>query len=72
MRLPPAAPGDQGLAMLHEALAPTWEQLLEMTEQQDYTSTEGNLPFLLEMPYLVTALGGRPASEEPGMEPDNS
>ena len=45
LRLPPAAPRDQGLVALHEALAPTWQQPLDMTESKDYISTEGNLPF---------------------------
>lgn len=45
VRLPPAAPERQGLAVLHKALAPTWEQLLEMRERQDYISRDGNLPF---------------------------
>ncbi|KAI4558736.1 hypothetical protein MJT46_013378 [Ovis ammon polii x Ovis aries] len=40
LRLPPAAPRDQGLVVLHEALAPMWQQLLDMRERKDYISTE--------------------------------
>ncbi|KAI4571663.1 hypothetical protein MJG53_013769 [Ovis ammon polii x Ovis aries] len=40
LRLPPAALRDQGLVVLHEALAPMWQQLLDMRERKDYISTE--------------------------------